>query len=175
MPRIGADRYGANMRSHPRRPVAVVAAIIAALWAFVLLPPQLSVWSGAGAPAWSNALDALPVYDGLRLSLASAGVDDLYAVFGAAASMSFVLTWWATGPTFARLGWNGRVLGWLVLCIAKALESPRSWRWPAAFALVVTTCGSLNGSSVFFVVLAAVLWVPFAVRGPGPPGRRDGL
>jgi arabinofuranan 3-O-arabinosyltransferase len=66
-------------------------------------------------------------------------------------------------------------LGWLVLCMAKALEAPRAWRWPAAFALVVTTCGSLNGSSVFFVVLAAVLWVPFAVRGPGPPGRRDGV
>ena len=47
---------------------------------------------------------------------------------------------------------------------------PGSWRWPAAFALIVTTCGSLNGSSVFFVVLAAVLWVPFAVGGPGAPG-----
>ena len=66
-------------------------------------------------------------------------------------------------------------LGWLVVCMAKAVESPRSWRWPAAFALVVTTCGSLNGTSVLFVVLAAALWVPFAVAGPGGPGRRDGL
>lgn len=37
------------------------------------------------------------------------------------------------------------------------------WRWPAAFALVVTTAGSLNGSSVFFVVLGAVLWAPMLV------------
>ncbi len=66
-------------------------------------------------------------------------------------------------------------LGWLVLVMAKAVESPRSWRWPAAFALIVTTCGSLNGSSVFFVVLAAVLWVPLAVSGRGAAGRRDGL
>ena len=66
-------------------------------------------------------------------------------------------------------------LGWLVLLMAKAIEAPRSWRWPAAFALVVTTCGSLNGSSVFFVVLAATLWVPFACRGTGATGRRDGL
>lgn len=66
-------------------------------------------------------------------------------------------------------------LGWLVLLMTKAVESPRAWRWPAAFALVVTTCGSLNGSSVFFVVLAAVLWVPLAVSGRGPHARRDGL
>lgn len=65
-------------------------------------------------------------------------------------------------------------LGWLVLIMARALDDPRSWRWPAAFALVVTTCGSLNGSSVFFVVLAAALWVPFAGRRAGAT-RRDGL
>ena len=148
MPRIGAERYGAIMRSHPRRPVAVVAAILAALWAFVLLPPQLSVWSGAGAPTWSSTLDALPVYDGVRLSLASAGVGDFYAVFGAAASVSFVLIWWATGPTFARLGWNGRVLGWLVLCSAPVTvlsylnhptDAPLHALWGAeGFALLVT-------------------------------------
>lgn len=61
-------------------------------------------------------------------------------------------------------------LPWLVLLMAKAVEAPRSWRWPAAFALVVTTCGSLNGSSVFFVVLGASLWVPFA-----RPSTCDGL
>ena len=36
-------------------------------------------------------------------------------VFGAAASVSFALAWFATGPAFAALGWSGRVLGWLVL------------------------------------------------------------
>jgi len=66
-------------------------------------------------------------------------------------------------------------LGWLVLTMALAVEGPLSWRPPAAFALIVTTCGSLNGSSVFFVVLAAVLWVPFRLAGRGPTGRRDGL
>lgn len=51
---------------------------------------------------------------------------------------------------------------WLVLCVLRA-TSERGWRWPALFALIVTTCGSLNGSSVFFVLLGAVLWVPYAV------------
>ena len=106
------------MRSRPSRPVAVAAAILAALWAFVLLPPQHAVWSGAGAPPWIAAIDALPVYDGIRLWLTSIGLDDFYLVFGAAASVSFVLIWWATGPAFAELGWSGRVLGWLVLLSA---------------------------------------------------------
>lgn len=66
-------------------------------------------------------------------------------------------------------------LGWLVLTMALAVEAPLSWRPPAAFALIVATCGSLNGSSVFFVVLAAVLWVPFQLAGRGRAGRRDGL
>ncbi|HEX4978781.1 MAG TPA: alpha-(1-_3)-arabinofuranosyltransferase family protein [Acidimicrobiales bacterium] len=53
-------------------------------------------------------------------------------------------------------------LGWLALCAVLALERG-GWRWPAAFALVVTTCGSLNGSSVFFALLGAVLWLPHSV------------
>ncbi len=52
--------------------------------------------------------------------------------------------------------------GWLAWAMAKAVERG-GWRWPAVFALVVTSCASLNGSSVFFVVLGATLWVPVAV------------
>ncbi|HEV8114913.1 MAG TPA: alpha-(1-_3)-arabinofuranosyltransferase family protein, partial [Acidimicrobiales bacterium] len=66
-------------------------------------------------------------------------------------------------------------LPWLVLLMAKAVESPRSWRWPAAFALVVTTCGSLNGSSLFLALLAPVLWVPFALAATGREGIRTGV
>lgn len=53
-------------------------------------------------------------------------------------------------------------LGWLVWAMAHAVARG-GWRWPAVFALIVTSCASLNGSSVFFVVLAATMWVPFAV------------
>jgi hypothetical protein len=141
----------------------VVAAVLGALWAFVLLPPQLTAWSGHGAPGWSNALDALPVYDGVRLTLAAAGVDDLYAVFGAAASVSFVLIWWATGPTFARLGWNGRVLGWLVLCSAPItalsyLNHPTDAPFHA-----------LWGSEGFALLLTG-LWAVFAGAAPRASG-----
>jgi arabinofuranan 3-O-arabinosyltransferase len=54
-------------------------------------------------------------------------------------------------------------LGWMVWAMARAVDAGGGWRWPAVFALVVTTAGSLNGSSLFFAVLAAVLWVPAAV------------
>src|SRR3546814_11880855 len=37
------------------------------------------------------------------------------------------------------------------------------WRWPAVIALLVATAGSLNGSSVFFVIVGAGLLVPYAV------------
>lgn len=65
-------------------------------------------------------------------------------------------------------------LGWLVWAMAKAVERG-GWRWPAIFALVVTMCASLNGSSVFFVVLAATLWVPFAVWSHGHATPREGI
>ncbi|RXZ49831.1 hypothetical protein [Agromyces binzhouensis] len=104
------------MRSRPSRSVAVTAALLAAAWAFVLLPPQQHAWSGGYAmPRWLFVLDRLPPYDAVRGWLVSVGQPDFYLVFGAAASVSFALAWFATGPAFAALGWAGRVLGWLVL------------------------------------------------------------
>ena len=106
------------MRRHPARMWSVVIALVAAAWAFFLLPPQQAAWSGAGAPAWLRALDAMPVYQGLREALPATGSSDAYLVFGAASSVSFVLLWYATGPVFAALGRSGRVLGALVLAAA---------------------------------------------------------
>jgi hypothetical protein len=97
---------------------SVVIALVAAAWAFFLLPPQQTAWSGADAPAWLRALDAMPVYQGLREALPATGSSDAYLVFGAAASVSFALLWFATGPVFAALGWSGRVLGALLLAAA---------------------------------------------------------
>lgn len=64
-------------------------------------------------------------------------------------------------------------LGWLVWAMANAVARG-GWRWPAAFALIVSSCASLNGSSTFFVVLAATLWVPFAVWSFGHATPREG-
>jgi arabinofuranan 3-O-arabinosyltransferase len=43
------------------------------------------------------------------------------------------------------------------------------------FALIATTAGSLNGSSIFFVLAGAVLWLPYAVWGERSASVRTGL
>lgn len=53
-------------------------------------------------------------------------------------------------------------LPWMVLATRNALRRD-PWRWAAVYALVVTSAGSLNGSSIFFVVLGSMLFVPYAV------------
>ncbi|MDQ2697574.1 MAG: hypothetical protein M3Y46_02140 [Actinomycetota bacterium] len=103
------------MRSRPGRAWSIVSTVAAGLWALFLLPPQVAVWSGDGAPGWLLRLDALPVYDALRGGLHGVGLTDDYLVFGAAATLSFVLLWWGTGPALARLGWRGRLFGVLIL------------------------------------------------------------
>jgi hypothetical protein len=64
--------------------------------------------------------------------------------------------------------------GWLVWAMVRAVERG-GWRWPAVFALVVTSCASLNGSSVFFVVLGATIWVPVAVWSLRDATPREGV
>ncbi len=54
------------------------------------------------------------------------------------------------------------IFPWLVLSMAAAVAK-QGWRWPAIFALLVTVAGSINGSSIFFVIIGAALWAPIAV------------
>ncbi len=65
-------------------------------------------------------------------------------------------------------------LGWLIGITIRGLREaapgragwrPVGWRFPAAFALVVTTVGSINASSLIFILFAPLLWIPFAVWG----------
>lgn len=160
------------MREHPSRPLAVITAIAAALWALVLLPPQQQAWSGVFAPRWLRVLDDLPVYDAIRGWLHTVGLHDFYLVFGAAVALSFVLVWWATGPAFAALGWSGRVLGWLTLLGAPvtalsylnhAVDAPLHALW---------------GGEAFVLMLIGIWAVVVAIaapRGRGIPGWERGL
>lgn len=140
-------QYRADMRSFPGRPVGVIAALAAALWSFVLLPPQQHAFSGAYAmPKWLFDLDRLPVYDAARDWLVSVGLPDFYIAFGAAASVSFILVWFAAGPPLAGLGWSGRVLSWLILAgapitvlsyLSTPTTAPTHWLWGAEGPLLV--------------------------------------
>jgi hypothetical protein len=154
------------MGNHPSRPVSVAAAVAASLWAFLLLPPQQAAWSGDDIPPWLGVLDRMPFYDGIRLWLQAIGQQDFYLAFGAAASVSFVLVWFATGPVFAELGRLGRVLGALVLITAPitalsylnhSTDAPLHGLWGAeAFMLI-------------FIGMLALVTAIFARRGSGVP------
>jgi arabinofuranan 3-O-arabinosyltransferase len=65
-------------------------------------------------------------------------------------------------------------LPWLILAARNSLRGD-NWRWPALFALVTTTAGSLNGSSIFFVLCGALLWIPYAVWWERSATLREGV
>ena len=65
-------------------------------------------------------------------------------------------------------------LPWLIVAVRNALRAD-PWRWAAVFALITTTAGSLNGSSIFFVLFGAVLWIPYAVWWERSTTLRTGL
>ncbi len=48
-------------------------------------------------------------------------------------------------------------LPWLLLAVHRGLRNPTGWRWPAIFALVLTsTAGGINAAVIFFVLLAPI-------------------
>ncbi|MEI8001558.1 MAG: alpha-(1-_3)-arabinofuranosyltransferase family protein, partial [Actinomycetes bacterium] len=65
-------------------------------------------------------------------------------------------------------------LPWMILATRNALRRD-PWLWAAVYALVVTTAGSLNGSSIFFVVVGSLLWVPFAILWERSSSLRTGI
>ena len=153
------------MRNHPSRPVAVAAGLAAAIWAFFLLPPQHAAWAGDDLPPWLEVLNGMPVYDGIRLWLQSMGQYDFYLAFGAAASVSFVLVWIATGPVFARLGSPGRILGVLVL-VSGPITALSYLNHPTDAPL-----HGLWGAEAFMLIAIGVVALITAIAAP----RRSGV
>jgi len=111
---------------------------------------------------------------GVLFLLRSFGWPDRYAVV---AAFGYMLTPYsleyearisAILLPYAGLGW---FIGITVRGLREAGEGKGSWRgaeawrWPAAFALVVTSVGSINASSLILILLAPMLWVPFAIWG----------
>jgi arabinofuranan 3-O-arabinosyltransferase len=66
-----------------------------------------------------------------------------------AARISVLLLPWAALP-------------WLVGLVERSLRT-RSWRHPAAFALLVATAGGVNATALVLAGLGPLLWIPFAV------------
>ncbi|MEA3055105.1 MAG: arabinofuranan 3-O-arabinosyltransferase, partial [Actinomycetota bacterium] len=64
------------------------------------------------------------------------------------------------------------VLPWLVALAHRSLRS-RSWRAPAAFALLVATAGGVNATALVLVGIAPLLWIVLAVTVHGDATWRD--
>ncbi len=131
-----------------------------------------------GLPTWV----AQRLWTGSVLFLAGAGVlflmrsfrwPDRFAFVAAAGYMltPYVLEYEARMSAIL-LPYTG--LGWLVGITVRGLREargglaawwPDGWRWPAAFGLTVALVGSSNASSLIFVLLAPMLWLPFALWG----------
>jgi hypothetical protein len=56
--------------------------------------------------------------------------------------------------------WSG--LPWMIAFVVLALRRG-GWRYPALFALVVALVSGINASSILYVGVGPVLWIPFAV------------
>jgi len=155
-----------------------------------LLPQGMFFWlfSLVGTPAWV----AQRLWTGSVLFLAGAGVvflmrsfrwPDRYVFIAALSYMlsPYVLEYEARMSAIL-LPYTG--LGWLVGFTVRGLREagavergehpePRGtlwrhltpWRWPAAFAATTAIVGSSNASSLIFVELGPILWLPFAVWG----------
>ncbi|TMM10612.1 MAG: DUF3367 domain-containing protein [Actinobacteria bacterium] len=53
-------------------------------------------------------------------------------------------------------------LPWLVALVVRALRVG-GWRYPAIFALVTAITGAVNATSIVYVLIAPLLWFPYAV------------
>ncbi|MBX6390598.1 MAG: DUF3367 domain-containing protein, partial [Frankia sp.] len=146
-----------------------------------LYPQGLFYWllDTAGLPDWV----AQRLWTGSILFVAGMGVLFLLRTFNWPDRYAFIA---ATGYMLTpyTLEYEARIsaillpyagLGWLIGITVRGLREATdgrgswrgaaNWRWPAAFALMVTSVGSINASSLILILLAPLLWVPFAIWG----------
>jgi hypothetical protein len=76
----------------------------------------------------------------------------------------------ASRMSIALLAYAG--LPWLLLSVNRGLRDPRGWRWPAAFALVLTAMGAgVNATLVGWVLVGPLLLVVYDLRWGGVAAR----
>ena len=68
-------------------------------------------------------------------------------------------------------------LPWLLLAVHRGVRDPRGWRWPTAFALLVTASGGgVNGAVTAFMLLAPVMLLVYESAFAGvPPSAARGF
>jgi hypothetical protein len=134
------------------------------------MAPWFALGDWVGLPAWL----VHRLWLGTLLALAGWGVVRLLdALLGrprgavhAAAAVLFVInpyvTVYVARQSIALLAYAS--LPWLLLCVHRGLREPRGWRWPAAFALVLTSAGGgVNAGLTGWVLLGPLLLLIYDV------------
>ena len=124
------------------------------------------LWIGAASSSRPGAGDALP----LR-GRSACPVPD-----GTSPSFAFMFTPYVLQYTgrisVILMPWAG--LPWMIAFVILALRRG-GWRYPALFALVVALVSGINASSILYVGIAPVLWLPYAVLVLGEGDLAEGL
>jgi arabinofuranan 3-O-arabinosyltransferase len=121
---------------------------------------------------WLGVLLALAAWGVVRMldALADRRRGALHLVAGALYVVNPYVTVYANRISIALLAYAA--LPWMLLCVHRGLRDPRSWAWPAAFALVLTcTGGGVNVAVTAWVLVGPLLFLAyerlFAGVGPG--------
>ncbi|HEX4904842.1 MAG TPA: alpha-(1-_3)-arabinofuranosyltransferase family protein, partial [Acidimicrobiales bacterium] len=139
--------------------------------------PFFWLFESLGVPDWV----AQRVWVGSLMFAAGAGVAYLLRTLGVrhvpaivAAALVYELSpyvlHYAARISVILLPWAA--LPWLVALVQRSLES-RSWKHPAAFALVVATAGGVNATALVLAGLGPLVWLVFAVLVHGEATWRD--
>jgi hypothetical protein len=128
--------------------------------------PLFALGHGIGLPAWL----VQRLWLGLVLALAAWGtvllVDALHdrrrgvahLVAGVVAVANPYVVVFSNRTSITLLAYAA--LPWLLMATQRGLRDPRGWRWPAAFALILTSAGGgVNAATTAWVLLAPVLLV----------------
>ena len=109
---------------------------------FALGRTALGARRGSCSGCGSALVLALAAWGAVRLmdELAAARAGSPHAVAGAAVRCS-TRTWSSSAARTSVTLLGYAALPWLLLCVHRGLRAPRSWWWPAAFALIVTRVG----------------------------------
>jgi arabinofuranan 3-O-arabinosyltransferase len=121
---------------------------------------------------WLGVLLALAAWGTVRLLDAMLGRPGPAAlsVAGVLMLLNPYVTVFTARTTVTLLGYAA--LPWLLLCVHRGLRAPRSWWWPAAFALLVTsTGGGVNAAVTGWILLAPLLLALYERFFGGVPWR----
>ena len=105
---------------------------------------------------WWGSLIFLAAYGTYRLARAL-GIHNNYVLL---AALSYGLSPYGL-HYLARLSgillpWVG--FPWLLLCVIRARQES-GWKWPARCALVIGTIGTVNATTLFFIILGLAIWL----------------